>query len=90
MDETNSRTSRKTRGGHIMNDTKRNSPRVTREHRLQLVPHDHSRINIADYAELAYWCAHFQCTGSALRAAVAAVGPSSRAVASHLRTMSVG
>jgi uncharacterized protein DUF3606 len=68
----------------MTNDTK-GKPRRTSEPRCQLVPHDHTQINVADQAEVAYWCAHFQCTGSALRAAVAAVGPSSRVVASHLR-----
>jgi|KBSSwiStaDraftv2_1062776.scaffolds.fasta_scaffold1150543_2 hypothetical protein len=71
----------------MTNDTKAKLRRTTTEPRLQLVPHDHAQINLADGAEIAYWCAHFQCTGSALKAAVAAVGPSSRLVASHLRTV---
>jgi len=70
----------------MTNDTKAKLRRTT-EPRLQLVPQDHTQINLADGAEIAYWCAHFQCTGSALKAAVAAVGPSSRLVASHLRAI---
>jgi uncharacterized protein DUF3606 len=44
----------------------------------------HSSIDVADPDQVTYWCAHFECTGSALREAVAAVGPSPKAVLFHL------
>ena len=71
----------------MTHDTRGKLRRAASEPRLQLVPHDHTQINVADQAEVAYWCAHFQCTGSALRAAVAAVGPSPKVVASYLRAL---
>jgi len=54
---------------------------------LDLVPHDFESINLDVAGEIAYWCANFRCTGSELRAAVAAVGSSSKAVAQHLRSL---
>jgi uncharacterized protein DUF3606 len=59
--------------------------RGPRPYNNQLVPRDHSRIDLGNASEVAYWCANFRCTGSALRAAVQAVGPSSRAVMQHLQ-----
>ena len=59
--------------------------RATRPYNNQLVPRDHSRIDLGNASEVAYWCANFRCTGSALRAAVEAVGPSTRAVMQHLQ-----
>ena len=44
----------------------------------------HSSIDVADPDQVTYWCAHFECTGSALREAVAAVGASPKAVLLHL------
>ena len=61
--------------------------RATRAYNNQLVPRDHSRIDLDNAAEVAYWCANFRCTGSALRAAVEAVGPSTRAVMQHLQAL---
>jgi hypothetical protein len=58
---------------------------VHRAARLQHGPQDYGRVDVTDAGDLAYWCANFQCTGSALRAAVVAVGPSPMAVAAHLR-----
>ena len=48
----------------------------------------HSLIDVADPSDVRYWCAHFECTGSALRAAVRVVGPSPRAV--HARLLQTG
>jgi hypothetical protein len=48
----------------------------------------HSVIDVDDPSDLRYWCAHFECTGSALRAAVRLVGPSPRAV--HARLLRTG
>jgi hypothetical protein len=41
---------------------------------------DRTRINISEDYEVRYWSKEFGCTESALREAVAAVGPSASAV----------
>ena len=63
---------------------------VARQERLAAIEwsRGHSLIDIDDPSDLRYWCAHFECTGSALRAAVRVVGPSPRAV--HARLLRTG
>ena len=68
-------------------DTTSTRKRPRRSPNLDLVPHNFDAINLDNAAEVAYWCANFRCTGSELRAAVAAVGTSSKAVAQHLRSL---
>ena len=69
---------------HDMNSPKTRRPRPPGN--FDLVPHDFDTINVETAGEVAYWCANYRCTGSELRAAVAAVGPSSKAVAQYLRS----
>lgn len=49
-------------------------------------PADGSRVNTHEDHELRYWTEKFGCTAERLKAAVAAVGPSSVAVGAQLRT----
>jgi len=48
-------------------------------------PEDASRISLTEPYEVNYWCARFGCTESELRAAVAKVGVSAKAVEKHIR-----
>ena len=66
------------------------SPRPKRAANPELVPRDLTTINVDNQAELAYWCAYFRCTGSQLRAAIATVGTSAKAVTQHLRALAPG
>ena len=63
------------------------SRRPKRPINAELVPRDLTTINPENQTEVAYWCANFRCTGSELRAAVAAVGTSAKAVMQHLQAL---
>jgi hypothetical protein len=66
--------------------TERRGKRAKRPYNTQRVPRDHAFIDVANAAELAYWCANFRCTGSQLREAVTAVGPSVKLALRYLQT----
>ena len=66
-------------------EVKRRRPK--RPSNYDLVPRDFTAIDLAEPAEVAYWCANFRCTGSELRAAVFSVGTSVKAVTHHLRSL---
>ena len=66
--------------------TERRGKRPKRPYNTQRVPRDHTLIDVANVAELAYWCANFRCTGSQLREAVATVGPSANLALRYLQT----
>jgi hypothetical protein len=74
----------------MTHDVVRSSRKPKRPANPELVPRDLTTINVENQAELAYWCAYFRCTGSELRAAIAAVGTSAKAVAQHLRALAPG
>jgi len=61
--------------------------RTKRPSNYDLVPRDFTAIDLAEPAEVAYWCANFRCTGSELRAAVFSVGTSVKAVTQHLQSL---
>ncbi len=70
-----------------MSEHQLRSRRPKRPINAELVPRDLTTINPENQAELAYWCAYFRCTGSQLRAAIAAVGTSTRAVMQQLQAL---
>jgi hypothetical protein len=70
-----------------MSENQVRSRRPKQPNNPDLVPRDLTTINPENQAEVAYWCANFRCTGSQLRAAIAAVGTSTRAVMQQLQAL---